>query len=267
MPHLPPWLSKGVTMLRTRSFIKLGLLGILASLMPAAASAASWPSTQESATCIELSHDLIFRGESETDTSIRKHTATVKTELLITKINPPLLVLWRSRHDFHAQLDLSRSAGTTKPGHGEEVGNLIWQIDLLSFADWIFVDSQGFTPARYTLNFIGPEWCEDRTCCAYDVIPDPKAVHAGPTPFFIGKIWVEPANSTIISFKGIYVPASHLKPTLAVENYFQFETHRREIAPHIWLPSSVLAYNTGNDSDASFPQFKSETMFSKYQSR
>ena len=254
-------------MLRRRSFIKFGLLGTLARLMPAAASAASWPSTQVSATCIELSHDLIFRGEGETETSIRKHTATVKTELLITKINPPLLVLWRSGHDFRARMDLSRTAGTTQPGHGEHVGNPLWRIDLLSFADWIFVDPQGFTPARYKLNFLGEERCQDRTCCVYDVIPDPKAVHAGPSPFFAGKIWVEPANSTIISFKGIYVPASHMKPTLAVENYFPFESHRAEAAPHLWLPSSVLAYNIGNDSDTSFPQFKSETIFSNYQSR
>jgi hypothetical protein len=88
------------------------------------------------------------------------------------------------------------------------------------------------------------------------------SLDAGPTPFFIGKIWVEPANSTIISFKGIYVPASHLKPRLAVENYFPFESHRTEVAPHLRLPSSVLVDNVGKDRDLSFPKFKSKTIFS-----
>jgi hypothetical protein len=254
-------------MLRRRSIIKLSLLGVLASPHACITRATPIPSAEEPAVCGKASPDLILGTESETASFIRGYSATVQTDFRITRINPLLLAFRRASHYFQVHLDFANIAGTTQTVPGERIGNVMWHIVPLTFADWIFIDPQGFTQDRYKLNFRGPEQCQDRTCCTYDVTPDPKAVHSGPSPFFRGKIWVEPANSTIISFKGIYVPASHLKPTLAVENYFPFESHRAEVAPHLWLPSSVLVDNVGKDRDLSFPKFKSKTIFSNYQSR
>jgi hypothetical protein len=253
-------------MLTQRPFIHLLLLGIFASPSAWATGATPIPIAEETAQCAEISHALIFEKEGETDSFIAGHTATVKTEFRITKINLLLLVSHRSQHDFQAPLDLSQRAANSRAAKQARTGNLMWYIKLLAFADWIYPDPQGFTPDRYELHLVGPEQCQDRTCCAYDVTPNSQARPDGPNPFFQGKIWVETADFTIIRFQGIYLPASQLKPALAIENYFPFDSYRTEVAPHLWLPSAILTHNDADHGDTSFPQFNAQTTFSNFKS-
>jgi hypothetical protein len=248
-----------------RAFIKLGLLATLAKLMPPAADAAIIPFAEEYAPCAEISHDLIFKEEVETITLTAGHTATVKTEFRITKVNLFLFVFRRSQHDFQAQLDLSLAA-TSQTTKQARTGNFMWHIEPLAFADGIYLDPRGFTANRYELNLLGQEPCQDRTCCVYSVTPKPKARSDNPSPFFEGKIWVETADFTIIRFQGMYLPASNLKPWPAVDNYFPFDSYRTEVAPHLWLPSVILTYNGPKNGDMFFPQFEARTVFSNFKS-
>jgi hypothetical protein len=252
-------------MLTRRSFINLLLLGIFASPSARPTRATPIPSAEESVHCAEISHDLIFREEVETVTLTAGHTATVKTEFRITKVNLFLFVFRRSQHDFQAQLDLSLAA-TSQTTKQARTGNFMWHIEPQTFADGIYVDPQGFTANRYELNLLGQEPCQDRTCCVYSVTPKPKARRDSPSPFFEGKIWIETTDFTIIRFQGIYVPPSQLKSLLVVDNYFPFDSYRTEVAPHLWLPSVILTYNGPKNGDMFFPQFMAKTTFSNYKS-
>jgi hypothetical protein len=252
-------------MLTRRSFINLLLLGIFASPSAWPTRATPIPSAEESTPCVEISQEMIFTRDGEMDPYIARYTAIVKTEFRITKVNLFLFVFRRSQHDFQAQLDLSLAA-TSQSTKQARPGNFMWHIESQAFAEGIYLDPQGFTAIRYELNFLGQEPCQDRTCCVYSVTPKPKARSDNPSPFFEGKIWVETADFTIIRFKGIYLPASNLKPTLAVDNYFPFDSYRTEVAPHLWLPSVILNYNGPKNGDMFFPQFMAKTTFSNCKS-
>jgi hypothetical protein len=78
---------------------------------------------------------------------------------------------------------------------------------------------------------------------------------------------VETAEYTIIRFKGQDVPANSVHFPLTVDDWFEFDSWRIKVAPHLWLPDRVISRNTGKNRDSFFPQFESETIYSDFKPR
>jgi hypothetical protein len=247
-----------------RAFIKVGLLATLARLMPPAAHAASYPFSQNCATEDEFFPARIFARECQIIGYMAAHTATVGTQIQITKFPPLVLAFPRRELHFVDRVDFSKLSGTMPKQKVERTGNIITRFRPLGFADRAFIDSNGFTQARYQIHLQGLQTALRPACWVYDVTPDPTAVHHGPGPFFKGTIWVETKEFTIIRFKGNYVPASHMDRALVVRNFFAVDAYRTEAGQHLWLPDRINSSNTAKNGDWIFPEFEAHTTFSDY---
>ena len=253
-------------MLGTSSFIKLLLLALFGSVSVVAAQDVSSPPTQESACSAETTRERIFKREGQVDIIIAANTATVKTEIQIFR-DPFLLVFHPTRLYFSDQIDFSQLSRANRRAKGERMGNLLWKFNPSGFADRAFLDQGRFTQAYYQLNLrdFGP--CQDQTCCVYEVTPVQSARRHQVGPFFRGTIWVETGEYTIIRFKGQDAPANRVHFSLAVDHWFEFESTRIKVGPHLWLPDRVISRNTGKNRDSFFPKFESETIFSDFKPR
>jgi hypothetical protein len=251
-------------MLYRRSLIKFGLLLTVARIFPAAAKAGRDPLTQGTAAADARIHALIFKREMQTVNFFAVHTVTVETDVQIARISPLCLVFPGPPLHFLDRVDLSVLSRTAPKVGGVRTGNIMTRFNPSGFADRAFLDPQGFTPARYKLNFLSSEPCQNGLCSVYHVTPQPKARHHAPGPFFTGTIWVETTDFTVIRFRGNYVPASHIDRTLSVHNHFLVDAYRFEAGQHLWLPNRIYSSNTGKKAGWFFPQFEAQTSFSDY---
>jgi transcription antitermination factor NusG len=77
---------------------------------------------------------------------------------------------------------------------------------------------------------------------------------------FVGRIWVEDIDSSIVRSNGTYssaTPSRHSPPA----RYFQFDSWRVNVAPNQWVPSQIYVEEQGSSVEgrASIPRFKAQT--------
>jgi len=247
----------------TGSFTKLLVVALFGNVRAVAAQDMLSPLTLASACANKATRAQIFKREEQFVVLIAGSTANVKTEIRISR--DPLLFLFRTtRLHFSDQVDYSQPAGTNRRAKGERTGNFLWKFEPSGFADRAFLDPGRVTQDYYQLDFLNFEPCQDQTCCVYQITPTQTARGHQAGPLFSGTIWVETGEYTIIHFKGQHVPASCLHFPLTVNHWFEFESWRIKVAPHIWLPDRVISRNTGKNKDLFFPKFESETIFSDF---
>jgi hypothetical protein len=81
------------------------------------------------------------------------------------------------------------------------------------------------------------------------VSPKPKVKG----PHFVGRIWVEDQDYTIVRFNGTYMPQRRLN------FYFHFDTWRTNMRPGVWLPAFIYT----EESDAKYALFRKLAMRSQ----
>jgi len=94
------------------------------------------------------------------------------------------------------------------------------------------------------------EFLGEVRCLVFDVTPLPKAGKG----HFIGRIWVEDQDFTVVRFNGAYTGSSR------TDFYFHFDSWRVNPAPGVWLPALVYS----EESDLPYAlgkhlQFKAQT--------
>jgi len=253
-------------MLGTRAFILALLVALFGTVSAVAAQDVLSPSTLESLCKNDAAPALIFQREEQVEAIIAGYTATVKTNIQIPR-NPFLLVFHASLLHFSDQVDYLQPAQATRQTKGESTGNFLWRFNPSGFANRAFPDQGRFTQNYYQLNPGGLEPCQDQTCCVYQVTPVHTPRNHRKGPFFLGTIWVETDDYTIIRFNGQYVPANHTHPPLIMDHWFDFQSSRIKVAPHLWLPDRVVSRNTGKNRDSFFPEFEAETIFGNFNPR
>lgn len=107
----------------------------------------------------------------------------------------------------------------------------------------------GFDKNNYDLKFLYPEFLGDVHTLVFDV--SPKAKVRG--PHFLGRIWVEDQDYTIVRFNGTYTPQRRMN------FYFHFDTWRVNLRAGIWLPAFIYT----EESDAKYALFRSLSMRSQ----
>jgi hypothetical protein len=248
-----------------KSFLIILLsLALFGSVCAVAAQEVSPPFTKDSTCSAETTPDEIFEREGQIDTMIAGNSATVETDIQITARNPFLLDFSLKRLHLLDQMGLSPLSRGSRRAKGGSRGTLMWKLDSSGFADLVFIDLHGFTPDRYQLKSQRSEICQDQPCCAFVVtlVGTHHPRKAG--PFFIGTVWVETSDYTIIRFKGHYIPESRLNFPLTVEAWFEFDSTRIKVGPHLWLPDRVTSRNAGKNEDQFFPEFEASTTFSNF---
>ncbi|MCU1340218.1 MAG: peptidase Ste24p, partial [Bryobacterales bacterium] len=124
------------------------------------------------------------------------------------------------------------------------------------FAQMAFPDLRDFNRQTYSFEFVRREFLGDVRCLVFDVTPIRKTDGGR----FVGRIWVEDIDSSIVRSNGTYssaTPSRHSPPA----RYFQFDSWRVNVAPNQWVPSQIYVEEQGSSVEgrASIPRFKAQT--------
>ncbi|MGA9528969.1 MAG: M48 family metalloprotease [Terriglobales bacterium] len=117
----------------------------------------------------------------------------------------------------------------------------------LGFMEMVYIS--GFDQHNYDLKFLHQEFLGEVRTLVFEV--SPKAKVKG--PHFMGRIWVEDRDYTIVRFNGTYLPQRRLN------FFFHFDSWRINAQPGTWLPAFIYT----EESDAKYALFRKLTMRSQ----
>jgi hypothetical protein len=149
------------------------------------------------------------------------------------------------RAEFSKGLDLHPLAAPGESGLGRVAANLAHLFDFggvflpKGFLQMIYPDNQGLDTQNYNFDYVRREFLGEVRTLVFDVTPRKKAGKGR----FIGRIWVEDQDYTIVRFNGSY--SGH-------EDYngkFHFDSWRVNAGPNLWLP----AYIYSEEKTVSYP--------------
>jgi hypothetical protein len=129
------------------------------------------------------------------------------------------------------------------------------------FAQMAVVDLHDFNRQTYGFDYVGREFLGEVRCLVFDLAPLNRARPGQ----FLGRIWVEDHDNSIVRFNGIYLQASTIKRAVP-GRYFHFDSWRVNVAPGEWAPADVYAEEQGTVSKKGpeIPRFKAQTRFWDY---
>jgi hypothetical protein len=121
------------------------------------------------------------------------------------------------------------------------------------FLQMVFIDTEGFNQGNYKFTYVRREFLGEVRCLVFDMTPLPKTGKGR----FVGRIWVEDQDYSIVRFNGSFGPAS------LTSYYFSFDSWRVNVGKKQWLPAFVYSQQ-GDFQDAqtksmAFKPFKAQT--------
>jgi hypothetical protein len=140
---------------------------------------------------------------------------------------------------FLGRLDMSDGPEDTsfvgQPGFGHRMLSKLTSIYAvqflpLGFAQMIVLDTD-FQKKYYDFTFVRREFLGEVRCLVIDVQPRESA----PPGRFLGRIWVEDQDYSVVRFNGTYYP--HPKNSL----YLHFDSWRLNLRPGAWLPAYIYS--------------------------
>jgi hypothetical protein len=113
------------------------------------------------------------------------------------------------------------------------------------FLQLIYLDNDGLNTQNYNFDYVRREFLGEVRTLVFDVTPKKKAGKGR----FIGRIWVEDQDYTIVRFNGSYSghDFSNLK--------FHFDSWRVNAGPNLWLPAFIYS----EEKTAAYPLSKGQT--------
>ena len=140
---------------------------------------------------------------------------------------------------FLGRLDMSDGPEDTsfvgQPGFGHRMLSKLTSVYSvqflpLGFAQMIVLDTD-FQKKYYDFTFVRREFLGEVRCLVIDVQPRQSA----PPGRFLGRIWVEDQDYSVVRFNGTYYP--HPKNSL----YLHFDSWRLNLRPGAWLPAYIYS--------------------------
>jgi hypothetical protein len=130
------------------------------------------------------------------------------------------------------------------------------------FAQMAVVDLVDFDRKTYRFEYVRSEFLGDIRCLVFDVSPSNRAQPGK----FVGRIWVEDHDNSIVRFNGTYVQAPIAKGTTP-ERYFHFDSWRVNVGPAMWVPAQIYVEEAGapgKGGKPGVPRFKAQTRIWDY---
>jgi hypothetical protein len=133
------------------------------------------------------------------------------------------------------------------------------------FAQMSVIDLHEFNRQTYKFDYVRREFLGEVRCLVFDVSPA-RAEEPGR---FVGRIWVEDRDESIVRFNGTYWRAAAAKGSkdTAHERYFHFDSWRVSVAPGVWAPAQIYVEEdqAGQDKTGPAPaRFKAQTRIWDY---
>jgi hypothetical protein len=125
------------------------------------------------------------------------------------------------------------------------------------FAQMAVVDLLNFDRQTYNFEYVRREFLGEVRCLVFDVSPRNREQPGK----FVGRIWVEDQDDSIVRFNGTYVQAPAARGTTP-ERYFHFDSWRVNVGPAMWVPAQIYVEEAGapgENGKAGMPRFKAQT--------
>jgi hypothetical protein len=107
------------------------------------------------------------------------------------------------------------------------------------YTSMLMVDPEHLDRAHYSAGFVKREFLGSVRCSVYDLQPK------GNGAMFLGRIWVEEQDGTIVRFNGSF---GHSHGTNRENDVFHhFDSWRTNVQPGVWLPTAIYIENTSTD--------------------
>jgi hypothetical protein len=113
------------------------------------------------------------------------------------------------------------------------------------FLQMIYLDNSGLDTQNYNFDYVRREFLGEVRTLVFDVTPKKKAGKGR----FIGRIWVEDQDYTIVRFNGSF--SGHEYSSLK----FHFDSWRVNAGPNLWLPAFIYS----EENTAAYPLARAQT--------
>ncbi len=229
---------------------KSALLGLLlasastlaAQSQPAAPAA---PTTAAAPTTMEQVVDHIISREQALIGMLRVYRPMAEIYIQKTRRDGPSRLVpsgdkyFLGRADFSSGVELHKF--TTKTGRLQRTFDSLRNALSLSaqfmpegFANMVFLGNVEFDRDHYHFEYIKREFLGEVRCLVFDVRPTEKKSKGR----FIGRIWAEDRDYTIVRLNGDFTGSTRTK------FYYHFDSWRTNVGPSLWLPSIVYSEET-----------------------
>ena len=197
----------------------------------------------------------IARERDEIDTIVQ-YSPIIETYVQEVRPDKELGIVPKSDYYFLGQADFRKRIKVHTLLETEKKGTWMWTYNPAGFLQMIFIDSGGLDKVHYRFKYSGREFLGEVRCYVFDVEPAPKTRGAR----FVGRIWIEDRDLTIVRFNGRYTPAIHFSfKTFQDEYYLHFDSWRANVKSGLWLPSYVFSQELDRPLRLSGPRFKAQT--------
>jgi hypothetical protein len=200
--------------------------------------------------------DRMIKREHDEIAALDPYTPIIETYIQEVRINQMTGAVPKSDYYFLGQADFRGRLKVHSMTDSSRKGSLMWSFDPAGFLQMIYIDRGEFDRAHYKLKYSKREFLGEVRCIRFEVSPAPNA--RGPR--FVGNIWVEDQDYTIVRFKGTYAPAIHFSlKTFEDEYYLHFDSWRTNVKSGLWLPSYVYSQELHRPTLFGNPSYKSST--------
>jgi hypothetical protein len=201
--------------------------------------------------------ERIFRRESEEQEIIAGYAPVIETYLQIEKSDPLMGTVPKRDYYF---LGLADFRGKAMKVHSmterTSQGSIMWSFEPSGFLQMIFPDWGGFNEDNYQISYDRREFLGEVRCYVFNVERTPKAKGAR----FVGRIWVEDLDFTIVRMNGAYAPEAKFSlKHFEDEFYVHFDSWRTNSKPNAWLPSDIYSQEISDPVPTGGPRFKGRT--------
>lgn len=200
--------------------------------------------------------DRIIKREHDEIAAFELYAPIIETYIQEVKFDPAMGTVPKSDFYFLGQADFrGRLKVHSMAGSGRK-GSLLWSFEPAGFLQMIYIDRGGFDKAHYQFKYSRRQFQGDVRCLVFDVSPRPKVRGAR----FIGRIWVEDQDFTVVHISGIYSPAIHFSlKHLEDEYYLHFDSWRTNVKSGLWLPCYIYSQELHRPWRFGNPSYKSST--------
>ncbi len=200
--------------------------------------------------------DRMIKREHDEIAAFDLYSPIIETYIQSVKFNQTLGTVPRSDYYFLGQADFRGRFKVHSMVGNSRKGSLMWSFDPVGFLQMIYIDRGEFDKAHYKFDYSKREFLGQVRCIVFDVTPAPKARGVR----FIGRIWVEDQDFTVVRINGIYAPAIHFSwKHVEDEYYLHFDSWRTNVKSGLWLPSYIYSQELNPVVRFANPSYKSST--------
>jgi hypothetical protein len=186
--------------------------------------------------------DRVITNENRANHQIRQYSPLVETYIQNLKPDKDLGYAPASDKYFLGRVDFSKGASlvslTDTNSKGKKIFGSLGNFSPFArqflpdgFLQMIFIDTNSFDKQHYKFDYVHREFLGEVRCLVFDVTPQDKSGKGR----FLGRIWVEDQDFSIVRFNGHYTGQGRSS------YYFHFDSWRTNVQPGLWMPSFVYS--------------------------